>query len=334
MQTRDRRGRRARFSGPRFVVSFVIGAVVLGLSCTVYTAGALLIPALRAEAVPVSTTPGTCRNRAIQLVAHPDDDLLFINPDIQRDIESGLCVRTVYLTAGDARRDDAYWRQREDGARAAYATMSGVADEWTPSVTVVDGHRLATETLDAAPGISLVFMRLPDGNRRGTGNAIRAYQSLRRLWQGDINAIDAVDGTAAYDADGLLRTLTALIDDYRPRIVRVQDWTIPFASGDNADHTAAALFARTAAEDSSVGHQVIAYAGYPSWTRATNVDGRDLGLKADAIIAYAQHDPKLCAEARCLQSAVTAVRAGRQYIVATELLGPLPAKRLMPSHPR
>ena len=62
----------------------------------------------------------------LAFVAHLDDDLLFMNPDIASNIEAGGCVRLVYLTASDA-GDDC----RERGVRAAYAYMAHQPDEWT-----------------------------------------------------------------------------------------------------------------------------------------------------------------------------------------------------------
>jgi hypothetical protein len=38
----------------------------------------------------------------MQIVAHEDDDFLFMNPDIQNDIDQGLGIVTVYVTAGEA----------------------------------------------------------------------------------------------------------------------------------------------------------------------------------------------------------------------------------------
>jgi LmbE family N-acetylglucosaminyl deacetylase len=321
MHTRTRRRSPLRILGLRVALPLVVGATVIGLVCMGVTVVSLVLPALAAQAVPVSTSLDTCSGRTMQMAAHTDDDLLFMNPDVQRDIEAGLCVRSVYLTTGDAARVDDYWRMREDGIRAAYATMAGVPDEWTTSSLVVDGQPLTMVSLDAAPGISLVFMHLPDGNRRGTGNRIHDHQSLRRLWLGEIDRIDAVDGTATYDLTGLSATLTTLVDDFDPGTVRTQDWTIGFAEGDNADHVAVAFLVHAAMLATDAEHTVLAYAGYPSWTSGANVSGRDLGLKADAIIAYAHYDPKLCANPRCLESLVTSIRTARQYVVTTEVLG-------------
>ena len=305
----------------RVVVPVVVTVLVAVGVCLGVTAFTLLLPAVRADAVPVRTTPDSCTGHQLQMVAHPDDDLLFMNPDIIREVERGACVRTVFLTTGDANRDASYWRLREDGIRAAYATMAGADDSWTPGTLVVEGHELEMSTLDDAPGITLVFMHLPDGNRRGTGNAIHQHQSLMRLWLGEIDAIDAVDGSTSYTSGDLRRTLTALIDDFHTDTLRAQDWTMDFRTGDNADHTAAARYVRAAAAQSVSSHRLLAYAGYPSWTQPANVNGRDLGLKADALMAYAEHDPKFCAQLQCVESLVTAIRNGRQYVVVREALG-------------
>lgn len=308
--------RRVRLAVVSVAVTLV---VVLGVGMGV-TAFTLILPAMRAEAVPVTTSPGTCTSHELQMVAHPDDDLLFMNPDIIREVEAGSCVRTVFLTTGDANRDASYWRLREEGIRAAYATMAGADDTWATGTLTVEGHELQLATLEDAPGISLVFMHLPDGNRRGTGNAIHGHQSLMRLWLGEIDTIDAVDGTETYTSADLRRTLTGLIDGFHTDTLRAQDWTIDFRTGDNADHTAAARYVRAAAAHATGTHELMGYAGYPSWTQPANVNGRELGLKADAIMAYAEHDPKMCAHLQCVESLVTAIRNGRQYVVVAEAL--------------
>lgn len=84
-----------------------------------------------------SVTGGT----VLQVVAHPDDDLFFMNPDLSRSISTGVKVATVYLTSGEsdgrneahsphlqdpARPADhaAYAEARQNGIRAAYAQMA------------------------------------------------------------------------------------------------------------------------------------------------------------------------------------------------------------------
>src|SRR5205814_1739110 len=67
---------------------------------------------------------------SMQIVAHPDDDLLFQSPDVLHDIQAGKCVRTVYVTAGE-RGDPNTLDWREHGVEDAYANMAGVSSSWT-----------------------------------------------------------------------------------------------------------------------------------------------------------------------------------------------------------
>ena len=71
--------------------------------------------------------------KRLSIVAHEDDDLIFQNPALLEAIADGDCVRTVYVTAGDAGKAKRYWHEREQGPRAAHAQMAGVADSWTNS---------------------------------------------------------------------------------------------------------------------------------------------------------------------------------------------------------
>ena len=257
----------------------------------------------------------------MQIVAHEDDDLLFQSPDLLHDVQAGRSVRTVFLTAGDAAKAEPYWSSRERGSLAAYAQMAGVANAWTTSDVGVAGSPIRMLTLTGAPRISLVFMRLPDGNRRGTGMIVHHHESLMKLWQGSVVSIHAVDGSATYTAATLQQTLTALMTAFQPTTVRGQDWTIPFGTGDNADHTAAALFTRQAHRDYASAHTLFAYMGYPAWVRLPNVAGADLAAKRSAFQTYATHDPLVCLAPWCAGDLVASLRLARQFVTASESIG-------------
>src|SRR5690349_15438 len=85
------------------------------------------------ESVDADEAEATAAGTELNIVAHEDDDLLFMSPDLPASIRRGNTVETVYLTAGDADAGEAYWRGREDGIRAAYARMAGVEDRWNQS---------------------------------------------------------------------------------------------------------------------------------------------------------------------------------------------------------
>ena len=310
-----------RRSGRRFVATTAVAALLV-LSVA-QGEGAVLTPTwaapVTAPAAPAG--PVTCHDGAMQIVAHEDDDLLFLSPDLLHDVQAGRCVRTVVVTAGDAARGTAYWQGRELGSQAAYARMAGVPDAWTTTDAGVPGHPIPLLTLTADPRVSIAFMRLPDGNRRGTGMQVHDHESLMRLWQGLIPGITAVDGSSTYTGDTLTATLATLVDAFAPSTLRTQDWTIPFQTGDNADHTATALFVRQADHRVTFAHVLLAYGGYPMWTRPTTVRGADLRDKTAAFVAYAQHDSIMCLEPWCAGSVVAALRLSRQYVVASQTTG-------------
>jgi LmbE family N-acetylglucosaminyl deacetylase len=286
--------------------------------------GAMLSAATTPDGTTVTASaaaPSTCTGGAMQIVAHEDDDLLFQSPDLVGDIVAGRCVRTVFVTAGDAAKGETYWKGRETGSLAAYAQMAGVPDAWTTTDAGVPGHPLRLLTLTGAPQVSLVFMRLPDGNRTGSGMLVHDHESLMRLWQGAISSIGAVDGSTTYTQASLTSTLTALLTAYQPTTVRTQDWTIAFRHGDNADHTATALFVRQADRRYGSAHTLLAYGGYPMWTRLPNVTGEQLKAKKSAFLTYATHDSQMCLAPWCPGDLVSSLRLSRQYIVASESTG-------------
>ena len=191
----------------------------------------------------------------MNIVAHEDDDLLFLSPDLLHDVRSGGCVRTVIVTAGDASERIAgttdqrrkYWMAREAGSRAAYALMRGVKNAWKQSHITINGHRVLMFTLTADPKISEVFLRLPDGNPDGSGSRYHHKESLLKLRDGKIRTIHAIDGSATYTKAGLIATVAGLVNRFHPRVIRTQDYAALDSNlvGDHADHTLTADLAHT-----------------------------------------------------------------------------------------
>ncbi len=248
-----------------------------------------------APAVPPqpATTPPPCARRVMQLVAHTDDDLLFLNPDIQDDVDRGRCVRTVYLTAGDSGLGARYWARREAGVLAAYATMAAAPNRW--SAGDVPGTPVRLRTLVAHPNVSLVFLRLPDGARRGDGFARTGGGSLRKLWEGGVARLTTVDAPPAYTKEGLIATLAGLMAEFRPDTVRVQEPGTAFEPHhDHSDHQAAARFATAAGAAYAGPHELVRYAGYVTTDRPPNVSGADLRAKKAAFYAYGHYDRRAC----------------------------------------
>lgn len=133
-----------------------------------------------AQAQTLSCSSGSTLN----IVAHEDDDLLFLSPDLLNDIKSDRCVMTVFLTAGDANLGSSYWKSREEGVKAAYAQMAGQSNSWRESSIQVNNRSVASFILRSDSTVTLVFMRLPDGNWDGSGFSNNGNASIKKLWQG------------------------------------------------------------------------------------------------------------------------------------------------------
>ena len=236
-----------------------------------------------------------CNNGAsMNIVAHEDDDILFLSPDLIRDIQNDRCVRTVFVTAGDAGDANSrppYWKSRAEGARSAYAHMAHVPSAWTISDAHIPHHLIPIYTLQGHPNISLVFLNLPDGNFDGNGFSNNNYQSLQKLLWGAISEITAIDRSNGFTKAGLESTLLKLIRNYRPDELRTQD--INFVIWDHSDHRAVASLVESANVRYTTPHTFISYRDYIDLFYAQNIFGADLVAKEKTFEVYARHDSQI-----------------------------------------
>ena len=259
--------------------------------------------AIFAVAVALASGPGAAHARAadacaagssLYVVAHEDDSFLFQAPDLIDDIRSGRCVRTVFVTSGNAGLDETYWRGREEGAKAAYAAMALTPGGWTAADAGLRGHPAPLLTLAAKPTVSLVFLRLPDGQSRGEGFARTGFVSMKKLWQDEIPSLTTVDGTSSYSKDDLVATLAALIETARPDRIATQDFVGNFGEGDHSDHYATAYFTRAAADRTRRAYTLVGYSGYTERSYPVNLPDPIVTEKQAAWRAYAPFDPSIC----------------------------------------
>ncbi|MGW2639756.1 PIG-L family deacetylase [Streptomyces sp. NPDC001348] len=229
------------------------------------------------ESRPIVSSPAS----VLQIVAHPDDDLYFMNPVTFQAIKAGTPTTTVYLTSGDAdgrnprpwqigppaEDREAYAKARQNGIKAAYGAMA-LGDRtapWTPSTLPTAGGAVAeVHTLADAPWVKLVFL-----NIRQHGTPDGPPRSLHVLWQEEAERVPtlAVSGGLVkerywYTRTGLVDTLVQILDLVGPTLVRtmdpdpdrlVHDERFPqhhdFGDlADHCDHTATALFSWLALE--------------------------------------------------------------------------------------
>ena len=226
----------------------------------------------------------------LQIVAHEDDDLYFMTPAVPDGLATGAPSWTVFLTAGDAGRTDGHWQSRELGIRAAYASMMAAPDLWSSDPIEVGGNLITSFTLDAAPRVRVVFLRLPDGNPGGTGYGITGNQSLRYLWEGSIPTIASVDGADTYSRTELIDTLDAIVRAFDPDVLRIQDMTA-YHGSDHSDHFHAGRFAFEAHLASGNRHRLRAYRAYNIDTQAVNLSAEEIAESNAIITTYGAFDP-------------------------------------------
>jgi len=257
---------------------------------------------------PGTASAATCTKRVLVVVAHEDDDILFLNPDIAHDISQGACVKTVYVTAGDAGRGSVFWRAREKGAEAASASLAGVASHWSTTTVKTAGGTAQLATLTTHPQIQSEFLRLPDGGilvSYWRWNAF-GYASMASLWDNPSTSTPTVDAASRYDRAALLSTLQSIIKGFNPNVIRIQNrFVYPDSDVDHSDHHMAARFTAAAAKAAGFTGTLWSYLGYDLNARSDilppNLDDDPTGQqrKVDAMIAYTRFDPGPCASPPC-----------------------------------
>jgi LmbE family N-acetylglucosaminyl deacetylase len=252
-------------------------------------------------AAPTSPLALPCDTTTLMSVwAHQDDDLIFANPSLQEAVSNGECVRTLYLTAGDAGKGTNYSRSRELGILRAYNTMRGAQAFWDEtSVTTLSGAHVTIFCRQGDPKLSVAFLRLPDGGLDAGGFVATGHGSIPQLESGAIPALAPIDGGPPLSAAVLQQTVAEAISAWAPtRLFTHVPATSPLTQGDHPDHGATGAIVRAAAQ--SIGYPTDAiryFVGYPSANLPANLDGDVLARKVDTYRVYAKEDPVIaCAD--------------------------------------
>lgn len=258
----------------------------------------------------------------MNVVAHQDDDILFMNPDLIHSIKAGDCIRSVYVTAGDDGGGQFYWLSREQAAEAAYSEMLGSKAIWVKRIVKLANNEYITVANPRGNAkISLIFLNVPDGNLKGEGFITTRNESLAKLAAGQIHALHTVDGQSTFTASQLTTALTALMFTYQPGEIRTQATVVSEQYPDHSDHMAVSRFTQKAAveyEKQQFNDQVSIplhrYIGYPIHAMSVNVSGKDLAEKEAAFMAYAKYDHSVCQTAQqCLHDPAYGAYLPRQY---------------------
>ncbi len=279
--------------------------------------------------IPVSAFParvpdeglgGRCDTETLMSVwAHYDDDLIFRYQEIADAIQAGQCVRSVFVTGGDGGRGREYSWNREQGMRDAYDMMRGSRSPWVQyDVRLDSGMTVDVWRPSDDARVTLVFLRLPDGNLDGRGFGDTHDVSLAQLANGQIDTIRTLDG-AVVTWDELTATITDLIRIFGPDrfSTHVPGDAEGWARGDHADHAATGTLARSAWRTAGLDPSQVTYAvGYQSADYPVNVAGSLLEAKLAVFLAYSAHDtvPPCRDAASCLVSATFGAWLQREYV--------------------
>ncbi|NYT60982.1 PIG-L family deacetylase [Alcaligenaceae bacterium] len=264
-------------------------------------------------------------------VPHQDDDLLFMNPDIEASINAGACVQVVYLTASDRGEGEGYMLGREQGVRAAYAYMAQTPNIWAEDFANIGRRRLARFTLNGDNRIQLLHMRLQDpwlGKGWGSLTPLSQAESVPGA-----TAESLGPAVERYSRPELVATIEQIIQEYQPTTVRHMDdsITIPYADlcwrcagHDHPDHIASARLVSDAIGYEHGNYAEVAYVDYPSQERDTNLSASETSQKTEAFRRYAWSDYRYCTGSQFCQEPAgpAAAWVSRSYYVSKKNTAP------------
>jgi hypothetical protein len=209
----------------------------------------------------------------LAIVAHPADDLLFMQPEHATAIAAGTGVTIVYVTS------DAHAAARLDGLQAAYAALAGDAS-WS-----CGDLALASATVEhcrlAAAKLSLVMLGYPDGGGDGA-----APDSLLHLWEGSIDSAAAVGLPSSYDQAGLIATVAAIIDQTQPATLRTTEIAATHGA-DDSDRMLVGALAVLATAQSTRDPRIISYRGDNISAEPANGEASAHDRSVDILARYA-----------------------------------------------
>ncbi|HEX7601537.1 MAG TPA: FG-GAP-like repeat-containing protein, partial [Polyangiaceae bacterium] len=268
---------------------------IVSLTCS--EVNALAVASVPGSAT-ITITGGVPTGGHLYVVAHQDDDLLFFNPDIEASIRSGVPTRVVFaMAAGGPVLQD--WMGREQGeyepylmmANASYNPNDDPATYYTCGNHIYNGFAVRQCTMTQNTNVSLVFLRLPDGD-------------LATLWATDAGApfyvtpastLTTADGVSTYTQSSLVATMAAIFADFAPVRVSTLDSSLAYGF-DHEDHVSSALFALEATHSWGAAIETRLYRGYsmdgaPDYyttpaAEAVNLSTAEYDRKHAVMVAY------------------------------------------------
>ncbi|APR76751.1 Hypothetical protein A7982_02098 [Minicystis rosea] len=257
------------------------GAQIVQTDCSTSSSQKLLVPDC------------VVRERLLVVVAHNDDDLIFMDPILSHALDAGTCLRAVYV-AGGFRNGDRF-AERERGDEESYAFLANVSNTWDQSTSTFAGKAVLTKALHDKPNVTVAYLRaMPDWQTGDSG------PSLMNLWEGTEPSLASyVSPGASYTKVELTATLAAIMSDFNPTEIHTLNPDTLACSGassycsEHPDHIYTARFAREAASSvwpsgAAAPPMVHYHQTYTTSQRAVNIGSFDLYRKIEALTRYFQ----------------------------------------------
>jgi LmbE family N-acetylglucosaminyl deacetylase len=266
-----------------------------------------LLPFHAGHARAEAPLPGA--DRIMLVVAHQDDNIMVMVPDLVNALRAGKAVQTVFVTSGDAGFTcDAYTEGREQGAKLALARLLGVQSRWSEEERSVNGKRVRFSFL-ANSAVSFAHIGLPNP---GLFSAQPPEGALAKLWSREIAQVSTLpyDGRSRldnYTREDLIEVLRALMVQFAPKDVRTLDASqqqLPYYPFEHVDHMGSAMFAFAAFQRYTLADSVTFYPLYSVLFQSENLSSSSTSLRRDMFDTYRQHDPAPCATESSLTTTI------------------------------
>lgn len=207
--------------------------------------------------------PALAAAETLVIVAHLDDDLIFMQPEIHAAVASGS-VTTVYVSSGDPIKGDDNAEHTFEAAMTAYASVAGSSD-WDCGYLFVAGSPVHHCRLRDRP-VSMIGLDTTDGAPDG-----HYVESPLHLVEGlvpFISILGPIRGRATVDS--ISASLAEIIAATAPSQIHTLDLAATHGP-DHSGHLFAATFALWGAARAR-------YDGSVRWHRGYNVDNDAINL--------------------------------------------------------
>ena len=193
----------------------------------------------------------------LTIIAHQDDDLIFMQPDIIDLVGRGAGLTNVYVTAGNGTKGYEYAESREVGLMAAYGSVVNARlSDWRCGWITIAEHPAEHCRLDQAK-LSLVFLGYPDGGKYG-----EYAESLLKLWEAKITTATTVSRKPSkYTQGELIAAIAEIATTSQPKTLRTLDVASTHGR-DHIDHMVVASLALLGIAQAQVAPAIISYRAY------------------------------------------------------------------------